>query len=95
MLAVKYNTGYSFISHKVPQDFRAIYVKEFSFKSRCYCPCSGFEKEKQRIDLYKGRGARAQVPKDMILEFGPIMGNQGFPGGLDGKKSACSAGDQG
>ena len=41
------------------------------------------------------RGARAQVPKDMIPEFGPIMGSQGFPGGLDGKKSACSAGDQG
>ena len=40
------------------------------------------------------RGARAQVPKDMIPEFGPIMGSQGFPGGLDGKKSACSAGDK-
>lgn len=61
MLAVKYNAGYSFISHKVPQDFGAIYVKEFSFKSRCYCSCSGFEKEKQGTDSYKGRGARAQV----------------------------------
>ena len=61
VLTVKYNTGYSFINLKVPQDFRAIYVKELSFKSRCYCSCSGFEKAKQGTDSYKGKGARAQV----------------------------------
>lgn len=53
---MKSTSGYSFINHKALQDFQAIHVKEFSFKSHRYCFGSGFGKERRGIRLKYGAG---------------------------------------